>query len=141
MKLSIAGSPAHHSEKPVLTYSGIHKWIVRVAGQPSLCEECGDNSDRKYQWADLSSNPKGIFKKDRANWKRMCIPCHKRYDLKGVLMARRKPIVQKDKDGTVLRVYTGATEASKETGILISSIANNLKGSSKTAGGYKWELL
>lgn len=128
-------------EKDVLTYSGIHKWIARVAGQPKKCEECGDTSDRKYQWADLSGNLYGKFTKDRANWKRMCIPCHKKFDTQGVNMAKRKPIVQKNKRNKVVKVFTGAVEASKETGVLITAINNNIHGRSKTAGGFIWELI
>jgi hypothetical protein len=68
-------------EKDTLTYSGIHKWIARVAGNPMLCESCGDKSGRKYHWANLKGGLSGKFTKNRSEWKRMCVPCHKRYDL------------------------------------------------------------
>ena len=57
-------------------YSALHKWVARHLGKPSKCEACGDTSERKYEWANLSRQ----YKRDLKDWKRMCTPCHRAYD-------------------------------------------------------------
>jgi hypothetical protein len=37
--------------------------------------------------------------------------------------------------------FNGLSEASRKTGILITSISNNIKGISKKAGGYIWKKI
>lgn len=51
---------------------------------------------------------------------------------------RRKQVISIDENG-INTIYTSITEASKITGILITSIANCLSGRSKTAGGLHWK--
>lgn len=50
-----------------------------------------------------------------------------------------KRVLKKDKDGNIIGRYESITMAAKENNVLISSIANNLKGLSKLCGGYKYE--
>jgi hypothetical protein len=50
----------------------------------------------------------------------------------------KTPVFSTDKDGGIIK-YDSITEASRATGILISSIANNLSNKSKTAGGLIWD--
>lgn len=50
-----------------------------------------------------------------------------------------KRIVKKDSDNNVIGRYESMTVAASENNVLISSIANNLKGLSKLCGGYKYE--
>lgn len=47
------------------------------------------------------------------------------------------PIIQIEKGGSTIE-YESVTEASKKSGIKLTSISNCLRGYSKTAGGYKW---
>jgi hypothetical protein len=54
-----------------------HNWVVRRLGRPKKCEHCGTTEDRMYHWANIS----GEYKRDLSDWKRLCVPCHKRYDL------------------------------------------------------------
>lgn len=67
-----------------VSYKALHVWVARWRGTPSECEECGDTSDRKYEWANISKE----YKRDLSDWKRLCHPCHIRFDdsvSKGVL--------------------------------------------------------
>ena len=53
-----------------------------------------------------------------------------------------KPVDMFSKDGDYLRSFSGASEASRETGIAISTICKACKdttGRNKTAGGYVWK--
>jgi len=47
------------------------------------------------------------------------------------------PVYSTDNEGMIVK-YSSLTEASNQTGILITSICNNLKNKSKTAGGLIW---
>ena len=48
-------------------------------------------------------------------------------------------IVQKDKDGNIIKHYDSITSAAKENNVLKTSINNNLRRLSKSCGGYKYE--
>jgi hypothetical protein len=54
-----------------------HTWVVRRLGKPQHCEHCKTKEKRMYHWANIS----GKYKRDLTDWKRLCVPCHKRYDL------------------------------------------------------------
>jgi hypothetical protein len=58
-------------------YYGVHDWITKHFGQPMECEVCGLNDPkRKYHWANLSHK----YRRDRSDFKRMCVSCHRKYD-------------------------------------------------------------
>lgn len=58
-------------------YFGVHDWMTKYYGQPIGCEVCNlDDKNRKYNWANLS----GDYKRKREDFKRMCVPCHRKYD-------------------------------------------------------------
>jgi len=58
-------------------YYAMHDWITKHYGQPKRCEVCGlSDEDRKYHWANLSSE----YRRDIGDWKRMCVPCHRKHD-------------------------------------------------------------
>lgn len=54
-----------------------HQWVVRRLGKPSKCEHCGTTEKRMYHWANIS----GEYKREVTDYMRLCVPCHKRYDL------------------------------------------------------------
>lgn len=51
-----------------------------------------------------------------------------------------KPVIQYDKQMNFVAEYYGITEASRQTGILISGISFCLHGRNKTSGGYIWRF-
>lgn len=59
-------------------YHGIHIWIRKQLGKPLFCEHCKtSDTTKKYQWANRS----GQYKRDVADWMRLCLSCHKKFDL------------------------------------------------------------
>ena len=59
--------------------ASLHAWVKRRLGRPMKCEFCGVEvkSFYKIHWANKSHE----YKRDVADWIRLCVPCHKRYDL------------------------------------------------------------
>ena len=55
------------------------------------------------------------------------------------LHSNMKSIIQYDKNDNIINDFKSITDASKKTNISITSIANCLKGLSKTSGGYIWK--
>ena len=57
----------------------------------------------------------------------------------GINATHRKPILQLDKNYNFIREWISAREADKELGISYKAISQNLRGKSKSAGGYIWK--
>lgn len=57
-------------------YTAIHMWLYSNFGKPKICEICGKKR-KMMHWANIS----GLYKRIRSDWMRLCVPCHKRYDL------------------------------------------------------------
>lgn len=75
------------------SYYTLHKWVEKMKGKPSLCEECGTTSAKRYEWANMS----GQYKQELSDWKRMCKVCHHRYDkISEKLWHKRKNGVSSD---------------------------------------------
>ena len=58
----------------------LHQWVKRKRGHTKNCEFCGAYVENPYKihWANKS----GEYKRDVEDWLRLCVPCHKNYDLK-----------------------------------------------------------
>lgn len=54
-----------------------HTWVVRRLGKPQKCEHCGTTEKRMYHWSNIS----GEYRRDVSDYQRLCVPCHKKYDL------------------------------------------------------------
>lgn len=65
-------------KEKLTSYTGVHNYVINTFGKPDTCESCnkGGLSGHKIHWANVS----GKYLKDRADWKRLCVPCHKRFD-------------------------------------------------------------
>ena len=61
-----------------VSYGGLHAWVARKLGKPSICEHCGGTglSGKKIDWANKSYE----YRRDLEDWLRLCKPCHKQYD-------------------------------------------------------------
>lgn len=57
-------------------YYSLHHWVERWLGSPSECENCGTTEASRYEWANIS----GEYKRDLADWARLCKQCHVLYD-------------------------------------------------------------
>lgn len=54
-----------------------HAWVVRRLGKPNKCEHCGTTKKRMYHWSNIS----GSYLRDISDYQRLCVPCHKKFDL------------------------------------------------------------
>lgn len=61
----------------VENYNGIHHWIARKLGRPMECRACGIKNAKKYEWANKSQ----FYKRDINDWIRVCVKCHRQFDL------------------------------------------------------------
>ena len=59
--------------------SAIHKWVYRKLGNPETCEHCGKTGlkGNKINWANTDHK----YKRDLKYWIRLCISCHRKYDI------------------------------------------------------------
>lgn len=82
-KMSIAKRGIKHINlKPVVSYSGIHKWVRTELGKSKKCKHCGiENIFRKdgrslIHWANKSHE----YKRVKTDWISLCAKCHAKYD-------------------------------------------------------------
>jgi hypothetical protein len=59
-------------------YTSKHQWVARHYGQPTMCEHCQTNNliGHQINWANIS----GEYKRDRTDWVRLCVKCHRLFD-------------------------------------------------------------
>lgn len=67
----------YQTHKVPKTYGTLHAWVRRNFDTPSLCEHCGTNKSKKFEWANIT----GQYLLDRSDWARLCCQCHRRYDV------------------------------------------------------------
>lgn len=75
---SKTGASAIHWKGEKVKYRGLHMWVQKNFGTPQFCELCGTKEPRKYHWAMKEPG----YSRARKDWMRVCVPCHKKYDLK-----------------------------------------------------------
>lgn len=56
--------------------TALHNWVERKLGKPMKCEHCLRTGCKKYEWANKSQK----YKRDIADWLRLCTRCHAKYD-------------------------------------------------------------
>ena len=61
-----------------ITYWGIHAWVNRELGKIDTCQFCGKSGLKAQQinWANKS----GFYKREKTDWLRLCVKCHRHYD-------------------------------------------------------------
>ena len=61
-------------------YYQVHNWVYEELGKPNKCEDCKNNklTHRQYHWANVSQE----YKKEISDWKRLCVSCHFKHDIK-----------------------------------------------------------
>lgn len=57
-------------------YVGLHNWVRKWKGTPSLCENCGTTEAKKFEWANVDHKYNRILE----DYIRMCTSCHRKYD-------------------------------------------------------------
>lgn len=72
-------------------YAATHMWMKYHYGKPQKCENCGTTEKRMYHWSNIS----GTYQRERDDWLRLCVPCHKSNDIKalgGKIKARPRKV-------------------------------------------------
>lgn len=59
------------------SYAAKHMWVKYHFGRASECEDCGVEDRKVYHWANISK----MYLRERTDWKQLCVPCHKAFDL------------------------------------------------------------
>ena len=59
-------------------YNGLHGWVEKKLGKPRVCEHCGTEQAKVYDWANKSHR----YLRKLSDWIRLCRKCHKKYDTK-----------------------------------------------------------
>lgn len=142
-------------------YHEIHHWLRKTYGKANKCDnpECKCKSIN-FQWALKEGKE---YTEDINNFLQLCRICHSLQDVTEHLrefqrnrmkggtwteehkrkfrLTQMKPVAQLDIGGNIIQKFSSLTEASKNTGILISSISHVLLGHQKKSGGYKWKYL
>lgn len=73
-------------------YDALHDWVKRNLGLPKKCEQCETTEpNTKYEWANIS----GEYKRDLADWKRLCRKCHYHYDGSPLFEFQKRKIREK----------------------------------------------
>lgn len=75
-KINNKGSNSYAWKGEKVSYFGLHAWVSRELGKPSVCEFCGTTTAKKYEWANKSRE----YRRDLNDWIRLCRPCHAQYD-------------------------------------------------------------
>lgn len=60
-----------------VSYTGLHQWLARWKGRPKKCENCGTETAKKYEWANVDHKYKRLLN----DYVRMCTSCHRHYDI------------------------------------------------------------
>lgn len=78
-KRVIFGSKHYAWKDSEVGRKALHQWVRRSLGEPMKCEKCGIvvRKTTRIHWANKS----GKYKRELTDWMRLCVPCHKRYDL------------------------------------------------------------
>lgn len=81
-KLNSEGRYNWQREHP--SYNAVHAWIRRKRGSLQTCWNC-DNPKGRFEWANIS----GEYKRDFADFVRLCSSCHNLYDNNKIILTLR----------------------------------------------------
>jgi hypothetical protein len=57
------------------SYVAKHIWMFTNYGKATKCEDCGKTKGMIH-WANISDK----YKRERSDWKQLCVPCHSKFD-------------------------------------------------------------
>lgn len=73
------GDKAHYTNK--------HHWVRRRLGRPTQCEHCKKHFVYPHiHWASISGKCLRVL----SDWIRLCVSCHKKYDLEKIKLKKQK---------------------------------------------------
>jgi hypothetical protein len=59
------------------TYAAFHYRVESARGKPHYCSACGTMDAKRYEWANLTGKYDDLM-----DYARMCVSCHRKYDIK-----------------------------------------------------------
>jgi hypothetical protein len=79
----VNGEKNHNWKGSKITYSTLHKWLVKKYGNPKKCEHCGKigkKTGRRWnlEWANINH----LYKRSKNDFIGLCSACHKQHDIK-----------------------------------------------------------
>ena len=86
-RLDMVGKNNHKWKGDDVGYNGVHSWLVRRYGQPNKCDKCGTIKSKRYEWANVS----GQYKRDRNDYQRLCVKCHRELDGNNLDLIMKRP--------------------------------------------------
>lgn len=74
-----SGEKSHNWKGDDVGYVGLHYWVNKNLGKPNRCEICDKAglTGKQIHWANKDHS----YKRNLVDWLRLCVPCHKKYDL------------------------------------------------------------
>ena len=78
-KAKMKGENNKHWKGELVGYRTLHNWVTRNLGKPEVCEHCL-GTGKRLNWANIDHQ----YKRNLDDWIRLCVPCHKEYDGRGI---------------------------------------------------------
>lgn len=138
-------------EKRIPHYRAVHHWLYYHYGKADHCENNPNHKSYRYEWANIS----GKYKRDRFDFKSLCVSCHRKMDFTEETRVRLyklsqqrigqsapwkwKKVKQYTKEMILIKEWECISLAAQTLNISRTSISNNVKGRIKTSGGYIWQ--
>ncbi len=69
----------------VAKYSTCHTRVEKLRGKPSVCEQCGTTTSKRFEWANISRKYYDPF-----DYRRLCCSCHRKEHKIGLNFHKRR---------------------------------------------------
>jgi hypothetical protein len=78
IRVKMSGDKCHKWKGDSAGYRSFHHWMNNHYGKPTTCEHCqtGNLTGHRIHWATKTKE----LKRERENWLRLCVKCHKLFD-------------------------------------------------------------
>ena len=73
-----SGENSYNWKGDKVGYRQLHAWVSKQLGTPKRCAFCKSKEKVRYHWANISK----MYKRILSDWVRLCVSCHKKFDLK-----------------------------------------------------------
>jgi len=132
-------------------YLDVHLWISKNYGKATKCEmdNCCYKNPKRFEWALIKGRK---LENNISNFWQLCPSCHRKYDyteerkIKFAISRTGKKlpklwvaVKQYSLDGKFIKKWDSVRIAYEKLNIGRTSIINNAKGVSKSAGGFIWK--
>src|SRR3990167_11203360 len=73
---SLKGEKNYQWQGEKVNYRNLHRWVTKWKGKPNKCENCGTETAKKFEWANVDRKYRRVLE----DYIRMCTSCHRQYD-------------------------------------------------------------